>query len=134
MELGKRFGAALGAVAAFGRGHDHADAKTAARIGNPLVVGYDEHSRNPGHPSRCFDATLNQRFGCSACALQLDQWFSRVARRLVARRNQDLDVHRAGGQSWMWRTPTGLPSSTTNKVVILCSSNRVRASSTSESG
>ena len=107
VKLRQRFGAALGAVAAFGRSHDHADLRRCAGLGNPLVVGHDENARDALHPPRRLDAALDERLGRAARAFQLDQRLSRIARRRIARRDQDDGVHRDGGQSWMWRTPTG---------------------------
>src|SRR5207248_11258862 len=112
--------------------------ETGAGLGNPFVVGDHEHTRHALHSSRCLDAALDQWFGRAARSLEFDQRLSRIARRLIARRDQDHGIHRGGGQSWMWSTPTGLgprpSSSTTNKAVILYSSNKVSASSTRASG
>ena len=122
MELSKRFGTTLGAVAAFGRGHDHADPRWGAGLRNPLIVGGDEHARNAAHSARCLDASLDQGLGKPARAFQRDERFSRITRRCVPRRDDDDAVHRCGGQSWMWSTPTGFfpsVSSTTKSAVIL---------------
>ena len=63
VKLRQRFGATLGPVAAFGRGHDHADAETGAGVSDPLIVGDDEHAAHPGHPPRRLDAALDQGLG-----------------------------------------------------------------------
>src|SRR4029079_2236269 len=97
---------------------------------DPLVVRHHEHTADARDPPRRLDAALDQGFCSPARAFQLDQRLSRIARGFVARRDQDLDVHRDAGQSWMWSTPTGFDPSTTNKAVIRCSSNSRSASST----
>src|SRR5258708_7145705 len=133
MQLAKRLGAAFGAVAAFRRGHDHADAELRACVSDAIVIGGHEHARDSRHSAGRFDAALDQRLGYAAYSFQLNQRLSRIAGRLIARGDQDRGLHRAAGQSWMWSTPTGfLPrpsSSTTNKAVILYSSNSASASS-----
>ena len=63
VQLRQRLGAALGAVAAFRRGHDDADAEGRAGIGDPLVIGRDEDAGDAGHAPRRLDAALDQRLG-----------------------------------------------------------------------
>ena len=56
-------GAALGAVAALRRGHDHADTDAAAGVGDPIVVGHDEHAGYATDPPCRLDAALDERLG-----------------------------------------------------------------------
>src|SRR5687768_11090312 len=132
--LADRFGAALGAVAAGFRGHDHRGAERLGRLTDAIVVRDDVDGRHAGDARRRFVAALDQRFRRPARSLEFDQRLAGIARRGEARRDQNDALHRAAGQSWMWSTPTGLPSSITNKVVMRCSSNRVKASSIRSSG
>ena len=92
-------GAALGAVAARIRGHDHRGPEAIGDSPDALIIGDDMDGLNAGHPRRRLVAALDQRLRRPAGTLQLDQWLAGIAGRGEPRRNQDDGLHRAAGQS-----------------------------------